>query len=142
MAEVGVSGTRGEYGEFDVAKQSDAAEGKVVFVSPFAHKHKILLVRSKKYVVNGEVVDEPALWAEFDGFRLETDDEKMINLIRKTDDYVKGRVKELGVVKQEDVGARGAAIAAVLAADPVLQKEVVGRLKAGKSSAPEVEKTK
>lgn len=139
MAEKKARVVRGEHqGAFDPASVKVAPEGTVLFVSPGSERLMILLKDSKKTVVNGEVVTEPAVIVQFEHFHYLCRDKEIERMLRLTASFAGGSIRDANeVVKAnrdrivEDTVAR--------LGDPEVAAAVMNRLKRAATLAPTVE---
>jgi hypothetical protein len=133
--------TKGEYNRtFNPDNVRGVLDGVYIFVCPDVQQYTLHARPEKKSVINGEVVTENGVVVEFREFTYRTTDETVADLIRKSNAYKRGTVRELGALRQETKEARLSAKAKEVAADPELTKAVLSQLKQGKAAAPEVVK--
>lgn len=132
---------KGEYNQpFDVERVKASLDGVFVFVAPDVQQYVLLVKPGKKTVINGEVIVEDDITAFFRDFTYKTEDPSVAELIRKTDAFRKGRVKELGTLRAEQKQKTLDAKVKEVTSDPELTRAVLASLKQGKASTPEVAK--
>lgn len=138
MAQVVSGHTRGEYGRgLDLDSITD--EQGFTFVCPKTENLLVLLKNDKKYAINGEVITEPAMSAQFYQHRFATRDKDVAAELRKSSPFKKGLIKELGDAKAAAKEAKVRAAIEAAKADPDLLKAIKGELlKDAKSEEPVV----
>jgi hypothetical protein len=139
MGDQVVSGrTRGEYGRgLDLSKITDI-QGNT-FVCPKTEHFMVLLQDEKKWVVNGEVVKEKPIFAEFRQHRFASKDEKLVELLRKSAPFLRGDIKELAQAVEESKAEKARRVQEMLDADPELREQVEALTKSKEGDTPEVE---
>lgn len=134
--------TRGEYNRsFELDKitvKDDPMNGVFVFVAPDAQQYVLMVTGDTIDVIDGQKRTVPGFTAFFQNFYFRTESQKQAELIRATDAFKKGRVKELGTLRHETKQRSLDAEAKRVAADPDLAKAVLAQLKQGRTSTPEV----
>jgi hypothetical protein len=133
---------RGEYNRtFDadaVRVKDDPTQGQYVFVAPDAQQYMLQVTPDTIASVDGALRTIPGFTAFFSNFYYRTTSEQEAELIRATDAFKKGRVKELGTLRHETKQRSLDAEAKRVASNPELAKAVLAQLKQGRSVTPEV----
>jgi hypothetical protein len=138
MGEQVVSGrTRGEHGRGLDLEKITAIQGHT-FVCPKTEHFIVLLKNGRKYAINGEVITEQPVSAEFRMHRFATKDDEIAALLRKSAPFARGEVKELQQAKDESAAAKARRVKEMLDADPDLA-EAVAALSKGKDAGDEPE---
>lgn len=127
---------KGEYQSFDIARVREA-EGQTTFVCPENQNYLIQLRPGSTVVINGEVIKNKAIVANFKDFHFTTDDPVVIDLLRKSKAMKDGSIQELSLVRARNHDAEVASAAKTLAEKPEVLKAALAQLKQGKAVAPQ-----
>jgi hypothetical protein len=139
MGEQVVSGrTRGEHGRGLDLDRITAIQGHT-FVCPKTEHLTVLLKNGRKYVVNGEVISEDPIFAEFRQHRFATKDDNLAELLRQSSSFQLGEIKELETAKADSAAEKARKIKEALEADPDLKASIAALMKSKDGDEPTVQ---
>lgn len=133
---------RGEHQPFDADAKAKSLEGeqvgdRVIFLCPSAERFLIQLQREKKFVIDGQIVEQEQKLVQFTDHTYITEDQETIAAIRKHQAYKRGTIIELKKLADEAKKKRVDGVLAQLD-DPNVREAVVAALGVGKASVPTV----
>lgn len=133
---------RGEHQPFDADAKAQSLAGeqvgdRVIFLCPSAERFLIQLTRAKKFVIDGQVIDQEQKLCQFTDHTYITEDPETIEQIRKHKAYRTGTIIELKKLADEAKKKRVDSVLAQLE-DPNVREAVTAALGVGKASVPTV----
>mgnify|MGYP003439221208 CR=1 FL=1 len=119
-------------------------EGATIFIAPEASELLILFKGKdeKKSVINGEVVTVPATTVQFHNFMFVCKDPEIEKLLRDSDSFKAGRVKDLSEMVEANLNREAKNIVDKLKSNEVIAAKVMASLKRAATQAPTIEQSK
>jgi hypothetical protein len=138
MGEQVVSGrTRGEHGRGLDLERITAIQGHT-FVCPKTEHFTVLLKNGRKYAINGEVITEDPIFAEFRQHRFATKNDELADLLRNSQAFARGDIKELETAKADSAAEKARKIKEALEADPDLKATIEALVRSKDEDEPTV----
>lgn len=133
---------RGEHQPFDAdqkarALEAEQSDGRVIFLCPSAERFLIQLQREKKFVIDGQIVEQEQKLVQFQDHTYITEDAETIAQIRKHPAYKHGRIIELKKLAEDAKKKRVEGVLSQLE-DPNVREAVVAALGVGRANVPTV----